>query len=482
MKNTRPGRYLFLVLFVSIITLFSCKKKEGDSAGPITPANPTALVTAVGTPIGIVASVTIGVAGGVLQSGDGRLIVTIPAGALTSNTQVSIQPITNEAPLGFGLGYRLEPEGTTFSVPVTLVFNYTDSMVSQVPEDFLWIVTQAINHSWNAIQHIAHDRNANTLTVQTTHFSDYGVGKFIEMHLNPVTPFVPTNQSLQLSISGFLRDADITDDDELAPLIPKIANLNEDLTPLSPLLMGGERLMSFHPVQWTLNGTAAPVTNQFGSLVESGGAATYTTPAEIPSVNPVAVTVELWVKDIANQYHTYYLTSNITVVEYDMYITLTFDHQNTFTYYQFELNPDPNDLTQVICSFTDGKLGILGKRIVNSTVSSNIWFEMNNPEEVTRPMVGTNELGNDEITFFPSGQSVLYELNWDKRFPTGATSCDVIHDGGDISLSLTQFTGQGSIAVGHFSGVLYEDPPGYSDNCEMPIAHSVECDFRLMVY
>ncbi len=483
MKHTTISRHLVLLLFVSVTALFSCKKKEGDLPAPITPQGTTALVTAVGTPIGIGSSATIGVAGGTIQSSDGRLDVIIPAGALSSDIQVSIQPITNEAPLGFSSGYRLEPEGTTFAVPISLVFNYTDSMVSQVPEDFLWIVTQAANHSWNAIQHIAHDGAANTITAQTTHFSDWSLGKFIEMSINPKIAFLPINQSLQLVIGGFWKSPDITDDDELVPLTPLQANPNEDLAPITPLLLGGERMMAFHPVQWSMNGAAAPVTNQSGSLVEAVGVATYTAPAQIPLANPVAVTLELWTNDINNQYHTYYLTSNITVMEYDTYITLTFDHQNTFTYYQFELNPDPNDVTQVICSYTDGKLGILGQRVVSSNMASSVVFEMNSPAQVSRSFVGYNEQGNDDITFFPSGQTVLYELNWDKRFPTGASSCDVIHDGGDMSITLTQFTGiTGSIVVGHLNGVLYEDPPGYSDNCQMPIAHSVEGDFKLILY
>ncbi|MEZ5173490.1 MAG: hypothetical protein R2850_08280 [Bacteroidia bacterium] len=61
---------------------------------------------------------------------------------MNSDTEISIQPITNTAPLGIANAYRLGPEGTTFSVPVTLSFNYLDEDINSFPEELLWIVTQ----------------------------------------------------------------------------------------------------------------------------------------------------------------------------------------------------------------------------------------------------------------------------------------------------------------------------------------------------
>jgi hypothetical protein len=50
----------------------------------------------VGTPNGAAVTKTIGAAGGELASSDGRLTVQVPAGALSAETSLSIQPVTSE--------------------------------------------------------------------------------------------------------------------------------------------------------------------------------------------------------------------------------------------------------------------------------------------------------------------------------------------------------------------------------------------------
>ena len=49
--------------------------------------------------------------------------IDVPAGALASDTDITIQPITNTAWGGIGNGYRLTPDGLTFTQPVDLVFD-----------------------------------------------------------------------------------------------------------------------------------------------------------------------------------------------------------------------------------------------------------------------------------------------------------------------------------------------------------------------
>src|SRR5690242_17088981 len=64
----------------------------------------------------------IGPAGGSLTSDDGRLTVSVPPGAVSAPTSLSIQDITNTAPGGDGIAYRVGPDGTTFATPITLTF------------------------------------------------------------------------------------------------------------------------------------------------------------------------------------------------------------------------------------------------------------------------------------------------------------------------------------------------------------------------
>src|ERR1700759_5181798 len=65
----------------------------------------SAAITAIGTPIGSPVTKTIGASGGTIISADGRAELNIPAGALSSDLAISIQPITNECPNGVGVAY-----------------------------------------------------------------------------------------------------------------------------------------------------------------------------------------------------------------------------------------------------------------------------------------------------------------------------------------------------------------------------------------
>ena len=229
-----------------------------------------------------------------------------------------------------------------------------------------------------------------------------------------------------------------------------------------------------------MNGDAAPVRNASGSLTESKGNATYTAPNALPTINPEAITAELWTYNKANQYVTYYLTSNVTVQAYDQFVTLVIDGDST-TYYQFEVNPDPNDATTVSCGISDGKLTILGQRVVNSNLFSSLAFEYDAPSIGSRSLVGYNQSGNDEIAFI-HGQNIIYELNCVERvYNTATLICDETPHGGNISVTITQYKGINSDVVGTISGILYEDPVGASNNYLMPSTYQVEGSFRLLV-
>jgi hypothetical protein len=75
---------------------------------------PDPVPTAVGTPDGAPTTETIGAAGGSIASSDGALTMNIPAGALASDTDITIQPVTNTAWGGIGTGYQFTPDGLTF--------------------------------------------------------------------------------------------------------------------------------------------------------------------------------------------------------------------------------------------------------------------------------------------------------------------------------------------------------------------------------
>jgi hypothetical protein len=104
--------------------------------------------TAIGKPEGKLVSKEIGPAGGTIISDDGRVELIFPAGTLTKETNISIQPIINLLPNGNGKGYQFEPSGTRFIKPVEIVFHYSqgEDEVCTAPLHFMAI--QDKNGKW----------------------------------------------------------------------------------------------------------------------------------------------------------------------------------------------------------------------------------------------------------------------------------------------------------------------------------------------
>lgn len=478
--------FRILLVIVLFTTSIGCKKNDSDPA-PTNPGSgtPTPVVTPRGVVLGQGTSATIGATGGTIQSADGLLTLTIPAGALTSNVAISIQPISNEAPLGFGNGYRLEPEGTTFAVPITMTFAYTDIQLESTNEDFLWVVTQASNGSWSAVQHRTLNKTANTVTVQASHFSDWTLGKFIDLSLSPTNVNLMVGHTISLAVTGFEKSASVTDDDELVPLFPIKSNGTDDLTPLAPIDPVESQYQFFATTIWTLNGTDAPITNSDGHLTGNNGTASYTAPAQVPANNPVAITAELWVRDHANQSYSFYVTSNITIIETDLYLSVNIDGQ-VYTYYQYGLNgsglpPDPDHYFLGNAGLeTDNTLGLVGVESTNGNYTNTFSIYLKNPVKGTKALVGSNASGDDDASWYPGSNTLGYTLNYVERHFDGQI-CDQQYRSANMRVTLTTYQGQNLITEGTFSGILFEDNIALENNCLMPIEHQASGEFRLKV-
>lgn len=138
--------------------------------------------TEVGTPMGTPASKTIGTSGGELVSGDGLLKLEVPEGALSADTELVMQPITNTSYGAAGVAYRLTPDGLKFAKPVTLRFTYTDDDVAGSSPAMLVIVTQKSDRSWEPVlDGYALDTTAKTVSITTTHFTDWGKMRTVDL-------------------------------------------------------------------------------------------------------------------------------------------------------------------------------------------------------------------------------------------------------------------------------------------------------------
>ncbi len=168
------SRYLLLALTI----LCACGKNDGpapdDTPGDDNPAVITGTPTAKGESDGSEATQgLIGPDGGSLASTDGKLTVTFPPGALTARTLIMIGRITNQNPLKVGHAYRLTPHGTTFAKPVTLTFKYHHSDSLAYPMEAARVACQDRKGVWQAIPNAVINAAEKTVSVQTTHFSDW---------------------------------------------------------------------------------------------------------------------------------------------------------------------------------------------------------------------------------------------------------------------------------------------------------------------
>ncbi len=306
-------------IYTALLTgSLSCKKDDIPRTPDFSKFKPEA--TPKGTPAGSVYTQQVGPAGGQVRSADGLLTLDIPAGALSSNTTIGIQPIINNAPLGVGKGYRLTPEGTTFSKPVKISFRYNDEILDGGLPDFLWIATQKEDGTWLGDRRSTVDKNAKTVSTETSHFSDWVTGRFINFELVPDKKTIRVGESVELELTGFLSKDEWGDD--LVPLA-HVSSGSDDLVPVDRFAVAKE-YHAFDVGDWTLNGSKVPVNNANGSLDSyyDGLHAEYRAPAKVPSPRTVAVSLLLSFNKTTGGKSSVMLVSNITIVEDGYYFRL----------------------------------------------------------------------------------------------------------------------------------------------------------------
>jgi hypothetical protein len=268
---------------------------------PTTPAQPVT-PTAVGTVQGTAASAQIGPAGGVLTSFDGYLTLTVPAGAFDSARQVTIEPISNQAHGAKGPAYRISPEGLNTPVPMTLTFKVDPVSLRGTTLNALTIATQDADGRWTGTRTPQRNATAATVSVQTSHFSDWGLIAGVQLY--PATAQVAIEESLDLKIirCPWVADADAAETIHIDQCKADAAQLGETHDWAVNGVVGGS----------TPSGTIAPISD---SADPQAIKALFHAPNHVPPANPVAVSVRY----LENSSSTaqLQLVSNVTIVEDD---------------------------------------------------------------------------------------------------------------------------------------------------------------------
>lgn len=267
------------LMTVVVLTLAGCTPEPQLKTEPA--------VTAKGDPTGSPTQGVIGAAGGTLTSGDGKLKLTVPAGALSADTTLTMTPLSVTAPGGLQ-AFRLGPEGTTFSSPASLSFTASDADLAGTDLSGLRIAYQDEQGRWLSFNDATVD--GHTVTIKTTHLSDWSINTgFL---LRPPSAKVKLGGTLALSV----RYCNVVAVDGLMS-IAAACQEDEDILPL----LGA----------WAVNGTTggSSAVGTVGAVVGTNKA-TYTAPSSKPSSNPVAVSVEMYTKNRASKT---LLVSNVTV-------------------------------------------------------------------------------------------------------------------------------------------------------------------------
>lgn len=251
----------------------ACSGGGGGGGGTTTAAGPVA--TARGTPVEAGATATItATGGGTFSSSDGRLMITLPAGAFDPGTVLTIQRIANTAPGGIGNGYRLLPS-RTFSSPVALQFDA--SGISSADAGGMGVAYQTADGHWSWIaEGLVRDVAGEKVTVTTTHFTDFSLVSSIL--LQPLSASVHTGASVALEVAAcFEPDSN----GSLASLLAW-----ECSTALAPLGV------ALDASSWSVNGVPGGNAT-WGTITPGAGlSATYRAPSSAPDPSTVAVTVK----------------------------------------------------------------------------------------------------------------------------------------------------------------------------------------------
>jgi hypothetical protein len=243
--------------------------------------------TAVGTPIGSPVTKTIGAAGGTIISADGRAELNIPAGALSSDLPISIQPITNECPNGVGVAYDFLPNGTKFLIPATLTLHYTDDDINGTDPYLINMAFQDSLNEWQVDILKDVDTVDKTIIFDVSHFSTRSFQAMVKVK--------PAIQISALTGTDFTENQQgkliVSQGASSSQLAGSVAGDPDELVTLpTPIAISDDKVSN-----WTLSAGS-----QNGSLSPStGSVVTYTAPNTIMQEKTVTVSATVSINAVS---------------------------------------------------------------------------------------------------------------------------------------------------------------------------------------
>lgn len=124
---------------------------------------------------------TVGPRGGTVMSDDGRVTLDVPAGALSSEVEITIE-VVEDAPAGVvGTVYAIEPAGVSLLFPATLTYDLAaddddarSAAFAGLEMNDLVLVTEKADR-WQPMADREVDADAEIITASVLFFSSYAV-------------------------------------------------------------------------------------------------------------------------------------------------------------------------------------------------------------------------------------------------------------------------------------------------------------------
>ncbi|PQA54549.1 hypothetical protein [Siphonobacter curvatus] len=264
----------YLLLIGGVLT--SCTSNPSTvEPEPITQGTPTE----VGKPVGMPIQQTIGSAGGTLTTLDQRITVTIPAGALSKETLISVQPVENKAFGGTGLAYRISPENLELAKEAILTLTYKESELTGSAPEALGIAQQEADHSWKGRQNMTLDKTKRKASTPFKRLQTYAFYEQFFMVPERTTLVAGQGETFTVFFQKGRRD----DPAEPYPLVKPVALKQEEVK------------------NWRVDGqdiidVAHPVLGMM-SLGKVDAVAHYLPPTKITETDSLDVSVEVVLKE-----------------------------------------------------------------------------------------------------------------------------------------------------------------------------------------
>jgi hypothetical protein len=396
------------ILLIGIASLHTACSKKADPVPP--PAGVTGKKSPIGTSDGESVSKTIGAEGGTIMLPDTAVVITVPAGALTTPTTITIEPVTNTNVAGVGKAFRLTPHGTQFKKPVAITFSYAAISDSVTLPAALGLAYQGDDGVWQFTTDNTIDTVHKTITYHSSHFSDWSMMQWLS--LKPIQTSLGESEEVTIQALQFIPLAPCHCDEDLVVPLPSLGAGYPvgDPVPLDRKYIGS----------WQLAGT--------GTLIPTtGNQAVYKAPPKIPFNTTATVSCQL------KSAHTLILVSNVVLLS-----------DNTF-----ELRINGGPWRQIEVALTQLQPGQLS--IATPGVGNDVTLTMFFPQRKGTSPWGDDASGNVVSGFFyaPSGGS-------DPHYSGFYEDLDGNHySGGNMNISV--LGGIGEFTTGTFT----LNPSGY---------------------